>query len=161
MGYKPALDAHRVATGAKKELGGALSPWVEMIGIKVVEMFAEAIPGVIIQLMAIASTPDGEDISKAALFSIAVSALTTGFASASISYDFDTNVDMRNVEPAFYGYVPAKARKRTLVFASSLLFSAGMLTIRCATIVMLWMVDGRCSLLHFCRLVPLSFSQIT
>ena len=57
--------------------------------MKVVEMFAEAIPGVIIQLMAIATSD--KDVGTSAWLSVAVSAITTGFASATISYDWDTD----------------------------------------------------------------------
>ena len=72
-------------------------------------MFAEAIPGVIIQLSAILS--DGQ-VSSAAFVSLAISALTTGFISASISYDWDTDVKRRELTPEFYGYVPNHAKKR-------------------------------------------------
>ena len=90
LGYKPAVDAYRVATDVKQEVGSAADPMAEMTNMKCVEMFAEAIPGVIIQLMAIA-TSDKEDVGTSAWLSIAVSAITTGFASATISYDWDTN----------------------------------------------------------------------
>ena len=90
--------------------------------MKILEMFAEAIPGVIIQLMAIATITEEEEVSKAAWFSLAVSAVTTGFASATVSYDFDTDPERRKVASYFYGYIPAKASKRTLVFVSMLLW---------------------------------------
>ena len=45
--------------------------------------------------------------------SLIMSALTTGFISATVSYDWDTNVKQREQTPDFYGYVPNKARKRT------------------------------------------------
>ncbi|GMI30320.1 hypothetical protein TrCOL_g9489 [Triparma columacea] len=56
LGYKPAVDAYRVATGAKQEVGTPINPMMEMTYMKATEMFAEAIPGVIIQLMAIATS---------------------------------------------------------------------------------------------------------
>jgi hypothetical protein len=140
LGYKPAVDAYRVATGVKQEVGTALPPSTEMTGMKVVEMFAEAIPGVIIQLMAIATSD--KDVGASAWLSVAVSAITTGFASATISYDWDTDPAYRESAPAFYGYIPAKASKRTVVFVSMLLFTAGMLLIRCTTIVLLGLMGG-------------------
>jgi hypothetical protein len=103
-------------------------------------MFAEAIPGVIIQLMAIA-TSDVE-IATSAWISLAVSALTTGFASATISYDYDTDPGKREQVPDFYGYIPAKASKRSLVFVSMVLLTAGMLLIRCMTIVVLGQIGS-------------------
>ena len=73
-------------------------------------MFAEAIPGVIIQQLAILT--DGR-ASVAAITSLTISALTTGFVSASISFDWDTDVMWRKLAPDFYGYIPNDAGKRT------------------------------------------------
>jgi hypothetical protein len=134
------VDAYRVATGAKQEVGMLVDPMLELSINKIAEMFAEAIPGVVIQLSAIASTADGKDISSAAWFSLAISALTTDFASATISYDFDTDPSRRVHTPDFYGYIPANASKRAAVFVSMVLLTAGMLLIRCMTIVVLGLV---------------------
>ena len=146
LGYKPAVDAYRVATGAKQEVGVAVEAMLEMTCIKMAEMFAEAIPGVIIQLMAIATS--GKDVGTSAWLSVAVSAITTGFASATISYDWDTDPGLRQSAPDFYGYIPAKASKRSVVFVSMLLLSAGMLLIRCTTIVLLGLIGGSWALLY-------------
>ncbi|GMI44361.1 hypothetical protein TrCOL_g431 [Triparma columacea] len=146
LGYKPAVDAYRVATGAKQEVGTALEPMLELTVMKVLEMFAEAIPGVIIQLMAIATSD--KDVGVTAWLSVAVSAITTGFASATISYDWDTDPGKRELAPNFYGYIPAKASKRTVVFVSMLLFTAGMLLIRCTTIVLLGLMGGSWAFLY-------------
>ena len=73
-------------------------------------MFAEAIPGVILQLTAILSE-DGK-ASSIAIISLIVSALTTGFISASISFDWDTSPELRIANPDFYGYIPNNATRR-------------------------------------------------
>ncbi|GMI43368.1 hypothetical protein TrCOL_g9829 [Triparma columacea] len=146
IGFKPAVDAYRVATGADQEVGASMDPMLEMTSMKVIEMFAEAIPGVIIQLMAIAT--NDKDVGTSAWLSVAVSAITTGFASATISYDWDTDPGWREKAPDFYGYIPAKASKRTVVFVSMLLFTAGMLLIRCTTIVLLGLMGGSWALLY-------------
>jgi hypothetical protein len=91
--------------------------------------------------MAIATSD--KKVATAAWISLAVSALTTGFASATISYDFDTDPVKRAQVPDFYGYIPAKASKRILVFVSMVLLTVGMLLIRCTTIVLLGLVGGR------------------
>ena len=80
--------------------------------------------------------------------SVAVSAITTGFASATISYDWDTDPAKREETSDFYGYIPAKASKRTVVFVSMLLFTAGMLLIRCTTIVLLGLMGGSWAFLY-------------
>jgi hypothetical protein len=146
LGYKPAVDAYRVAIGAKQEVGTAVTPMFEMTAMKNVEMFAEAIPGVIIQLTAIVTSD--KEVGFSAWLSLAVSAITTGFASATISYDWDTDPAKREDIPAFYGYIPAKASKRTVVFLSMLLLSAGMLLIRCTTIVLLGLMGGSWAFLY-------------
>jgi hypothetical protein len=141
IGFKPAVDAYRVAKGEKQEAGQATDALTELSAMKMVEMFAEAIPGVIIQLMAIA-TNDGV-VSDAAWVSLSVSALATGYASATISYDFDTDPVKREQVPDFYGYVPANPTKRSIIFGSMMFFSAGMLVIRCMTIVVLGLLGGK------------------
>jgi len=141
IGFKPALDAYRVATGVEQEKGQRLTPMTEMTAMKVTEVFAEGIPGVIIQLMAIATSV--EDVGVSSWLSVAVSAFTVGFASASISYDWDTDPEKRQAVPGFYGFVPAAAMKRALLFASMLVISTGILIIRCMSIVLLGLIGRR------------------
>jgi hypothetical protein len=141
IGFKPAVDAYRVAKGEKQEAGQTMDALTEMTYMKGIEMFAEAIPGVIIQLMAI--TTSKEDVADAAWVSLIVSALTTGFASASISYDWDTDPVKREQVPDFYGYVPANPTKRSIIFVAMTFFSSCMLVIRCMTIVVLGLLGGR------------------
>ena len=109
IGFKPAVDAYRVATGEKQEAEQAFDALTEMTYMKGIEMFAEAIPGVIIQLMAIATSDKG--VGTSAWLSVAVSAITTGFASASISYDWDTNPAKREETPDFYGVYTSKSKQ--------------------------------------------------
>ena len=142
-GFKPALDAYRITQGEKQEAGQAFDPLVEMTFIKGIEVFAEAIPGVIIQLMAIATNTEGEVISSAALLSLTVSALTTGFSSATISYDWDTDPLKREQVPDFYGYVPPHPTQRATVFVFLIAVTFGMLLIRCMTIVVLALISTR------------------
>jgi hypothetical protein len=141
IGFKPAVDAYRVAKGKKQQVGQSFDVLTEMTYMKGIEMFAEAIPGVIIQLMATATSK--KDVADAAWVSLSVSALTTGYASAIISYDFDTDPVKREQVPDFYGYVPANPTKRSIIFVSMALFSASMLVIRCMTIVVLGLLGGR------------------
>ena len=108
IGFKPAVDAYNIAKGKKQEIGQSLDPLAEMTFMKAIEMFAESIPGVIIQLMAIAT--GGGDV--AAWVSVVVSALTTGYGGAVISYDWDTDPERREQTPDFYGYVPSNQRQR-------------------------------------------------
>jgi hypothetical protein len=141
IGFKPAVDAYRVAKGEKQEAGQVMDALTELTLMKVIEMFAEAIPGVIIQLMAIATSE--KKVADAAWVSLSVSAITTGFASATISYDYDTAPLKREQVPGYYGYVPANPTKRSILFVSMMLFSAGMLLIRSMIVVVLGLLGGR------------------
>ena len=144
IGFKPAVDAYNIAKGKKQENGQSLNPLAEMTFMKAIEMFAESIPGVIIQLMAIAT--GGGDV--AAWVSVVVSALTTGYGGAVISYDYDTDPEKREQIPDFYGYVPSNPRQRSLVFVTMVLFGSGMLMIRCLTIVLLGMIGLKWTLAY-------------
>ena len=135
MGLKTAIDAYRVAAGVKEEVGETFDLETEMIFTKAIELFAEAIPGVIIQLLAIMTA--NHDNTAAAWSSLGASALSAGFISATVSYDFDTDPKKRQETPTYYGYIPASAKKRTLVFVLLLLISANLLVFRCSALVLL------------------------
>eukprot|EP00520_Triparma_pacifica_P017698 CAMPEP_0118637882 /NCGR_PEP_ID=MMETSP0785-20121206/3387_1 /TAXON_ID=91992 /ORGANISM="Bolidomonas pacifica, Strain CCMP 1866" /LENGTH=1359 /DNA_ID=CAMNT_0006529093 /DNA_START=929 /DNA_END=5008 /DNA_ORIENTATION=- len=143
IGFKPALDAYRVAKGQKQEAETEADHMFEMTVIKCIEVFAEAIPGVIVQLLAIANVGEGKEVASGVWISLAVSAFSTGLISASISYDFDTDPKSRKMNPFFYGYLPGKASDRSIVFISMIFFSGGMLLIRCTTIVLLALLGRR------------------
>ena len=114
VGLKPAVDAMRVASGASIEEGQVFNPLGEMAFVKSSEMFAEAIPAVIIQSTVILKDIiDTGQASTSAITSVLISALSAGFISATISFDMDTDPKQRNLIPEFYGYVPNNAKKRT------------------------------------------------
>mmetsp|Transcript_6163 Transcript_6163/g.12231 ORF Transcript_6163/g.12231 Transcript_6163/m.12231 type:complete len:592 (+) Transcript_6163:1-1776(+) len=141
-GLKPAVDAYHVAKGLKQKKGTSLDTISELTYMKCIEMFGEAIPGVIIQLMAIVTIgkdEKGEDkeVAVGAWISLAISALSTGYTSAVISYDYDTDPGNRQHLPSFYGYVPTNPKLRSIVFASMIFFCSGVLMIRSLTIVLL------------------------
>ena len=81
--------------------------------------------------------------SKAALASIIVSACTTGFTAATISFDFDASPQRRRDEPAFYGYIPDSAGRRTAIFFCMLMNGALLLLLRSFSTALLAMVDMR------------------
>ncbi|GMH67615.1 hypothetical protein TL16_g04726 [Triparma laevis f. inornata] len=65
IGMKAPLDAYRVASGAEQEKDTEFDPMSEMMCNKCVEMFAESIPGIIIQTSAILSTMNaGDEVFK-------------------------------------------------------------------------------------------------
>jgi hypothetical protein len=70
------------------------------------------------------------DSSSGALVSIAISALTTGFAVAVLNYDFDTDPARRSKDPGFYGYIPDDGTTRLKMFVCMTMSSALLLLIR-------------------------------
>jgi hypothetical protein len=86
-GIAPGIHAMRVANGAEQEEHAAVAPELELVITRGFEMACESVPGSIIQVRALLQTMRGGGFSKAALGSIIVSALTTGFGAAVISFE--------------------------------------------------------------------------
>ena len=82
---KPAVDAYRVSMGFEMADGAAIDPFLEMMFGKYCEMFAEAIPALILQSYAFLSS---DMSSMKPLISILVSCTTIAYSSTMISYDF-------------------------------------------------------------------------
>ena len=82
-------------------------------------------------------------ISKVALTSIIMSACTTGFTAATISFDFDVNPQHRRDDPAFYGYIPDSAGRRTAIFFCMIMNGALLLLLRSLSTALLAMVNWR------------------
>ena len=115
--------------------------------MKIAEMFAEAIPGVIIQLMAIA-TSDTKMLELQHGFQLQCQQLQQALPQQQLVMTGTQTLLREKNTPDFYGYIPAKASKRTVVFVSMLLLSAGMLLIRCTTIVLLGLMGGSWAFLY-------------
>jgi hypothetical protein len=88
-GLAPGIHAMRVANGAEQSEFATINPEMELIVARCFEMACESVPGSLLQVHALLKTMKSESgsYSKAALGSIIVSALTTGFCSATISFE--------------------------------------------------------------------------
>lgn len=80
-------------------------------------------------------------ISYQALVSMVLSALTAGFTSATISFDWDTDPKRRKNQPSFYGYVPDRSAARTAIFVCLTLNSTLLLLLRSAGVALLFAAD--------------------
>ena len=89
------------------------------------------------------ASKDFGEISKVALGSIIVSACTTGFTAATISFDFDVNPEYRHADPTFYGYIPDSAGRRTAIFFCMIMNGALLLLLRSFSTSLLAMVNWR------------------
>ncbi|GMI01553.1 hypothetical protein TrLO_g10206 [Triparma laevis f. longispina] len=148
-GMKAPWDAYRVASGAEKVKGTEFDPLLEMTLSKYVELFAESIPGILIQLSAILQTlNNGGEVSALVTGSLFISTLTTGLVSTTISYDFDTDPAKRSQKPDFYGYVPASPIKRSLIFAVMILISSCLVFVKSLLLLVLSGLDRQAPIMY-------------
>jgi len=82
-GLKPAFGSYRVCSGKAMEEHHVFDAKTELVFSKSIEMVAESIPGCAIQAYVLLKQSD--TISVATVGSLLVSAMTTGFSSATIS----------------------------------------------------------------------------
>ncbi|GMI19440.1 hypothetical protein TeGR_g7143, partial [Tetraparma gracilis] len=85
---KPGLDAYRVASGAEQLPGAAASPLMEMLYVKGGELFFEAIPGLVLQLVAVLLA---KERSTSAYVSIWISTASTALTATTMFWDNDTD----------------------------------------------------------------------
>jgi hypothetical protein len=136
---KPIVDARKVIAGTEMEVGDSFGANEEFVASKVCELFCESIPGCIIQCYALLKS---KEKSYQAIASIAISAATAGFVSASISFDYDVNPVQRKLRPDFYGYIP-NSKRRSIVFILMVINSMLLLLVRSVSAAMLMFVDKR------------------
>jgi len=83
-GLKSAVDCKRVCAGQEMEEHHVFDARTELVFTKCVEMVCESIPGSLLQLYVLLKV---RNVSRATVSSVLVSAMTTGFSSASISFE--------------------------------------------------------------------------
>ena len=105
----------------------AFDPKTEHVLTRVVEMVCESVPETMLQLYVLLK--ERHTVSRATVGGVLVSAMTTGFSSASISFDFDVDPALRKQSPDFYGYIPDDG-SRTVIFGCMILNSALLLLIQ-------------------------------
>ena len=118
---RPAVDTYRVSMHQEDE-EVTLDKLDLLIANKVIELGCESIPGCVLQLYVWLKNP--EKAGTYALVSIAISCLTTGFASAMIAFDLDVDAPYRKMQPNFYGYIPNDHDLRGRIFVLMTLVSA-------------------------------------
>ena len=84
------------------------------------ELGCESIPGCVLQCWVFLR--NSEQAGNFAALSIVISALTTGYSSAMISFDMDVDLSNRKKQPKFYGYVPDDhvSRGRTFMLMTAI-----------------------------------------
>ena len=117
---KPAVDAFRVATGFE-DMESTVNPLLDMAIGKGTELAFESIPGGLLQAYMFINSPEK---TMFLLISILISTLTTGYASAMISYDMDVSVTTRKEVPLFYGYIKDSNTERGITFVLLILLAS-------------------------------------
>jgi len=84
-GLKPGLDCYKVVSAKEMDKHGAFDATTELTMNKGIEMACESIPGSVLQIYVLMK--DFKQRQKGAIASVVVSALTTGFISATISFE--------------------------------------------------------------------------
>jgi hypothetical protein len=83
---------------------------------------------------------DVHGASKSSIVSLLISALSTGYSSATITWDFDTGIQRRRDVPEFYGMIPDGVRGN-VVFLCMILNSAMLLLVRSLSFAFLMLVN--------------------
>jgi len=143
-GLKPGFDAFNVCSGKEADEHSVFDAKTELVICKGIEMVCESIPGCVLQLFAILKN---KDRTRRAIVSVAVSALTTGFNSASISFDADVDPQKRKEVPDYYGYIPDDG-KRTVIFGCMVVNSSLLLLVRSLSAAMLMLAQKRYFVLY-------------
>jgi hypothetical protein len=87
-GTAPGVHAMRVANGADRSEHAVMDPEIELVYVRGIEMCFESCPGSVLQMYAVFRiATNGGGWSKLAVASIVMSALTTGFGAATISFE--------------------------------------------------------------------------
>jgi hypothetical protein len=87
-GLKPGWEAMKVANNSEQPAHANMSPESELTFTKCTEMCFESVPGSILTTYAtLQSVKNGDGLNKLAVCSVVMSALTTGFSAATISFE--------------------------------------------------------------------------
>jgi len=143
---RPAVDAYRVSVGQEDE-NSQTDALTEMIMNKGIELATESIPGCVLQVYVWLLSPN--KAGTFALLSIGISALTTGFSSAMISFDLDVDIPHRESQPRFYGYIPDDNGKRFRCFVLMTLMSTLHNLSRSLGLALLAVSDGGMTLVMY------------
>ena len=142
---KPIFDLRNLVRNNPKQPHQLMPGLNEMIASKQIEAVFEAVPQMAVQYFAFVVAFRAGELSKAAVTSIFVSALTAAYAQAVIGYDGDVDPDRREKMGLIYGYVPDRKVERALVLVFSALFGACQLLIRCFSLGLYYNTFGGAS----------------
>ena len=122
----PCVHAYHICTDVHSRVEGApLDRKAELTTLQVMAMVFQSIPTSLMYAQLFLKGPEHE---LGPFLCVLLSCLATGFASASISFDIDTNPDYVNADPRFYGYI--LPTRRTSTFLLLLMFQTAHVLIK-------------------------------
>jgi hypothetical protein len=140
---KPGVDAMRCARKEELDEFKQTDEISQMAFCKTIEMFCESIPGSILQTLAMLRIfLRGGGVSKTAVASLLISALTTSFSSTVISFNYDTDADKRATQPDFYGYIPAEPVAQAKMFLTMMVNSTLLIILKCLSAALIVIVGS-------------------
>ncbi len=98
---KPGVQIWRLRRGAQLDPGAPTSPMTVIIFGKVCERVFESIPSSI--LTAVTLLNHANVRSPSSLASVIVACFATAFVATTITYNYDTDAELRHMYPAFFG----------------------------------------------------------
>ncbi|GMI33238.1 hypothetical protein TeGR_g2776, partial [Tetraparma gracilis] len=104
---KPGVDAYRVASGAETTEGTTVDPLTEMVYTKAGELVFEAVPGLVLQLVAALNAKEN---TTSVFVSLVISTASAALTGTTIFWDIDTDPQKRKGNPDWIGIVPDLGR---------------------------------------------------
>ncbi|GMI30191.1 hypothetical protein TeGR_g14227 [Tetraparma gracilis] len=104
---KPGVDAYRVASGAEAAEGASMDPLAEMIYTRGGELVFEAVPGLVLQLVA---ALNAEENTTSVFASLIISTASAALTGTTVFWDIDTDPGKRKRNPDWIGIVPDLGR---------------------------------------------------
>jgi hypothetical protein len=137
---KPFLNQIRVLTKQEEEGHEIVDYITELSFFKGVEVFGEAIPGTVIQLLAVISRP--EQVTTVQMASLVMSVASTGITCMHMTYRKDSDAAHRRNVPWFYGFIPQTGKSKLIIKINLVAVSVAALVARSLSICFLFRLFG-------------------
>ncbi|GMI39116.1 hypothetical protein TeGR_g7043 [Tetraparma gracilis] len=145
FGLKLAISAFNLTSEEPPEVHHVVDRHAEFISLKMIDLFAKAIPGTILQSIALVQMLEEGGAGNVTIImatgSILVSAAAAGFGTALLTYDLDVDPIRRRVAPDFYGAIPDSNTGRLGMFVAMVANSTVLLLLRSFSAALLWKND--------------------
>jgi hypothetical protein len=141
-------DHFRILTKQEREGHETVDLLTEAGCFKGCELFAESIPGTVVQIFALLTTRGHIGWTK--MFSLIVSIVVVAMTVSSIDTRKDSDVQNRSLLSDFYGFMPSNGTRRDLVRGAMGAMCLCQLLIKSCCYVLLYMISFAMPALFFC-----------